>query len=233
MPLIGLNVINDADNNGQASIGDEYAIGEEHFYVINTNDTKVSMLAKNNLNVGYEYKDCNEQHECDITEMINPTGIQDENCKGNTSNVFFEEMKGVTYFSNDRYWSDNSYKTKPEYEDIYPNIYDSNSIIYPYVQSYVEYLKTNGAPDTITGRLMLIQEAIELGCDISTSNCDNAPQWVTSSTYWLGTAGGAYCVKGIASFSYSSTYSTLLDCPNHNMRNYGVRPVIDVLKKDM
>ena len=41
---------------GKVSVGDEIALGNEHFYVIETNNEKTTLLAKYNLYVGQIYK---------------------------------------------------------------------------------------------------------------------------------------------------------------------------------
>ena len=52
---------------------DEVCIGEECFYVMYSDDTSVTMLAKYNLHVGNIVDE-----SWRVTPLVNPTGIQDE-----------------------------------------------------------------------------------------------------------------------------------------------------------
>lgn len=47
-------LVDDKNNNNFADIGDEIAIGDEHFYIISNDDGKYKALAKYNLYVGYD-----------------------------------------------------------------------------------------------------------------------------------------------------------------------------------
>ena len=116
-----------------------------------------------------------------------------------------------------------------------PNInYDSGSgkvqnngyTISYYVENYVNTLKTLGAPDTITGRLMSQEEAVSLGCSKSSYTCKyspaTAPSWVYSTSYWLGSAGNNGSSWGVNSDGgFDSDYF-------YNDNSYGCRPVIEI-----
>ena len=136
------------------------------------------------------------------------------------------------HFSNTNYWHNNglispynangaSYDGNP-----YPYVYDSNSNLYNYVEDYVEELITNqGAPSTISGRVLSYEEAEGLGCqydfDYETGTCSSAQSWVYSTSYWLGSAYGSSLwnvYSGANFFSTSFNYDGSL----------GLRPVIVV-----
>ena len=202
--------------------GDEVCIGEECFYVMYSDDTSITMLAKYNLYVGNECSSTNSSGCTDYGAAA--TGKQDSNMLGWT--VSGQPYKGVTNFSNTNYWYSSGLKA--EYGTSYPAyVYDSNSILYSYVENYKSYLEGFGV--TIEeARLIKSQELAELGCDFSKTTCSGAPSWVTLTTYWTGSAntlysaGQLYVVYNSQRF-YNNTYSFQL--------RMGLRPVI-VISKD-
>jgi len=94
------------------------------------------------------------------------------------------------------YWADYGYDSsldnygyilKDEYkDDLY--VYDSNSPMSTYVDAYVDKLQSFGV-DSANARLMSLQDIKDLGCD--ESMCTNAPSWVYSTNYWLGTVSSS------------------------------------------
>lgn len=190
----------------------------ESFYVMSedVSNGTITALTKYNLNVG---------------ENLVPNaevGIQNSQAIGsiNSANI----GNATITFSNDAYWrSDNVLKS--EYAaispDVRPYIYDSNSNLYEYVETYKSYLIEKGVE--VTGaRLMKYEEAVSYGCDYTSgvNNCTdgNAPTWVYSTSYWLGSStggGGAYDILH-SGRCWSGAYATT------NMM--GVRPVVVISK---
>ena len=104
-----------------------------------------------------------------------------------------------------------------------------------FVETYVNTLKTLGAPETISGRLLSYDEVESLGCiDIwcaSTSYGEpvdgRAPDWVFSTSYWFGFASSKEKVSALYSMgNIQSQYFT-------EVYRYGVRPVIVVKTSDI
>ena len=157
------------------------------------------MLSKYNLHVGNKYDDTNG-----VVALENPTGIQ------NSSAI------GTTAFTSTDYWS-STVSTYPAY------VYDSNSILYNYVESYRTYLESQGA-EIEEARLIKIEELEALGCSRSSYSCSSAPEWVYGTSYWSGAADVNDCVWIVASIGEFVNY-------NYYVFDYvyGVRPVI-VLK---
>ena len=113
---------------------------------------------------------------------------------------------------------------------------DNGYTIAYYVERYINTLKSMGAPPTVTGRLLSHEEAVSLGCDgtfswdnnIYCSSVDeennptsgNAPDWVYSSSYWLGSASYYTNTWRIATTGKISYDISFLE------GDTGVRPVI-------
>ena len=107
-----------------------------------------------------------------------------------------------------------------------------------FVEAYVNTLKTMGAPSTTTGRLLKVEETINLGCTLTngpweTNWCSsvddennptdaNAPSWLYSTTYWLGSVISESSGFAIWSGGTLETDLTMIE------GTQGVRPVIVV-----
>jgi len=189
------------------TVGSEVVIGDEHFYVISSDDTTVTMLAKYNLYVGGEYNSSWTAYGEEAT------GIQDSTMIGNGTTP----RKGTTKFSDTNYW-DSIVSSYPTY------VYDSNSVLYSYVENYKTYLSTLGVTPS-EARLIAYEELTALGC--SGNSCKNAPSWVYATSYWSGAALSSYGVWGVISNGYFEDYSFYSD-----YFDFGCRPVITVNKKD-
>ncbi len=127
---------------------DEVCIGEECFYVMYSDETTVTMLAKYNLYVGGEYNSSWTAYGDEAT------GKQDSTMLGYVSGQTIR--KGTTIFSNTNYWS-STVSSYPAY------VYDSNSTLYSYVENYKTYLSTLGVTPN-EARLITAEELIALGC---------------------------------------------------------------------
>ena len=183
---------------------DEVCIGEECFYVMYSDDTSVTMLAKYNLYVG------GESNSSWTAYGEEATGKQDSNMLGYVSGQTIR--KGTTKFSNTNYWS-SSVSSYPAY------VYDSNSTLYSYVENYKTYLSTLGVTPS-EARLITYEELTTLGC--SGSSCKTAPSWVYATSYWSGSAYNTNCVWFVRSYGN-------FDGRNYNFVSYfGVRPVITI-----
>ena len=200
-----VNLINVVSGDGTKT-SDEVCIGEECFYVMYSDDTTVTMLAKYNLYDGGEY---NGRWTAYGDEA---TGIQDSTMLGYVSGQTIR--KGTTMFSNTNYWS-STVSSYPTY------VYDSNSTLYSYVENYKTYLSTLGVTPT-EARLITKEELEGLGCIVSSGSCSGAPSWVYSTTYWSGSAYSSHYVWSVDSNGYfnRSNYSA------HN--SIGCRPVITI-----
>ena len=186
---------------------DEVCIGEECFYVMYSDETTVTMLAKYNLYVGGEYNNSNWTAYGDEA-----TGKQDSTMLGYVEGQTIR--KGTTEFSNTNYWS-STVSSYPAY------VYDSNSTLYSYVENYKTYLSTLGVTPN-EARLITAEELIALGC--SGGICTDAPSWVYATSYWIGSVTDADYTWSIDSDGHF--------CFGSNSTNtyYGCRPVITISK---
>ena len=175
-------------------VGDEIALGNEHFYVISDNENTVTALARHNI-------------------TLDNVPVQSDSAK-------------TTTFSSSNYWV-KSGNLSSEYGDSYPSfVYDSNSKLYSYVQNYQTYLKNLGY-ESVLASLLSYEQAVSLGCDANSKSCSNAPNFLTTTKYWLGSAGintDVYNIKTNGKFEYN-LYLTLL--------TYGIRPVITIDKNEL
>ena len=178
------------------TVGSEICIQEECFYVISSDIDSVTMLAKYNLNVGYVI------NNLEVTEVPAGSGNwiktedkslittilkQDSSALGNVYDYQTYEYNypyiGVTAFSSE---------TKKG-----TNYYDyTGSIAEGYVNDYKEYLSGLGVT-VEAARLIALGELYGLGCEPYDpekwgGSCENAPDWVTSTTYWTGTPDANY-----------------------------------------
>ena len=186
-------------------VGDIVTIDTEEFYVVKRDGSDLVLLSHYNLNVGSNKKP-------GATE-----GIQDSEVKGYVSSG---TKYGNIAFSSTSYWNG---KVGTDYPGSYCSsntytsgtnctyVYDANSNLKTYVDSYKTYLEGKGA--TIkSARLMTLEESYAF------SN-ENQAAWKETS-YWLGSANDTHNVWIVRSNGdfYGSGYS--FD------GLFGVRPVI-------
>ena len=185
------------------TVGSEIAIGDEHFYIISSDEDSITILAKYNLYVGgfYDGSTWTAYGE-------EATGIQDSTMFGYGSGQ--SVRNGTTPFSSSEYWGNVSSGTY---------VYDINSIIYNYVENYKVYLESKGA-EIEEARLIAHDELISLGCSRVTYSCSEAPAWVYGISYW---SGSAYDDEYVLCVSYNGSYVSDL---YFNDKELGVRPVI-------
>ena len=206
----GVQLIKVVSGDGTQT-SDEVCIGEECFYVMYSDDTSVTMLAKYNLYVGGEYNGSSWTAYGDEA-----TGKQDLNMIGCSSKV--QLYKGTTEFSNTNYDWSNTVSIYPAY------VYNSKSTLYSYVENYKTYLSMLGVTPS-EARLITYEELTSLGCSISSLSCSMAPSWVYATSYWSGSASSSDYVWSVNSNGDLNYFYYLY------YGNYGCRPVI-VISKD-
>ena len=150
------------------SVGDEFCLENECFYVIKDNVTTVDALAKQNVNT--------------------KTNRQD----ANANTLAFAEKTNGSY----GYWTDSKGSLLSKYGTSYPaNVFDSNSLLYEPVQNYKAYLKNELGKTSIDARLITYEEIIGLGCARRT--CENAPSWVYNTRYWTASVHSENSVQDV------------------------------------
>ena len=197
--------------------GSEICVGDECFYIISNDGTNVKMFAKYNLYVGGEYNTQWVSYGNSATGRQNPTMLG--YAKGQTT------YKGVTPLGSENTCEKN------------------NDIVLNYIDTYASYLRDKGLnviSAELIDRNVLVSHGCVDKCDIISTtgkqepcglpgvefNCDNAPSWITNTSYWMKefTMDCEYgYVLGFISYSkeitqhYYETNSLL-----------GVRPVIEI-----
>ena len=119
------------------------------------------------------------------------TGLQDPTMNGAIFGAM--EVRGVLDFSTSNYWVD----TVNEYPAY---VYNENSVLYPYVENYRQYLEQLGFP-IVEARLLSHEELFDtntLACeppsvdddgDLIGSTCVSYP-WLFTTSYWTGSTLG-------------------------------------------
>ena len=207
-------------NRTNSAVGDLVKIGDEGFFVISNDleNNKLVLIAQYNLKVGkkylfqpttldYKYSSDDEGYGMQSSQMI---GYNDT-----------KEAYGVIEFSNTNYWYDEVgtgrlYPGQYNFVDN-PYVFDDNCTLHKYVKDYSNKLNVK----VKESRLLSYQEAISLGCDYTSKSCENAPSFLTSTSYWLGSARGGSSAWFI---SYGGTFD------GNRIYNFeyrfGIRPVI-------
>ena len=211
-----ITVVN-RQTEGQLSIGDEIALGDEHFYVLDTDSQITKLMAKYSLNTTE-----NKQ------SSANPTAVKFSNSIYWYNNDSFEP-----YGSN---WLDN------EIYDISKS--DESGLNYSVAFHVNNYLNTLNNLDLkyIKGRLYTIREAYKIGCKYVSGggNCDDIPSNLTfiyknMSSYWLGSFSGGTSVPGWVWIMFggaSSSYIGGINTTDESKKN-NVRPVIEIPALDI
>ena len=126
-------------------------------------------------------------------------------------------------FSTETYW--NSIDEYPAY------VYSSESALYEYVESYKRSLVNKGI-SIKEARLISVEELIHLNCSMDINeygyyngNCDNAPEWVSSTLYWTGSSISDDCVLEVEPNYFGCSGPQNID------DGIAIRPVI-VISKD-
>lgn len=192
------------------AIGTEMQIGNEKFYVISSDSTKVVALAKYGLDIV----------TADPDATYKGTGRQDKN-------VLTYSEDGVLYGT--LAFTDN-FSTCSNYCTSYPcDVFNSCSATYTPVMNYKTYLESLGAQIS-KARLITYDELINLGCtgDVDNSgNCSNAPFWTHDISYWTGTAGDSSTI-----WLVDKNVPYFVPFGSANGTTYGVRPVIEIPRSE-
>ena len=196
----GVQLVKVVSGDG-TQVGNEVCIGEECFYVISSDSSTVTMLAKYNLHVGNTVDE-----GFNVTPLVSPTGKQDIAAIGRNLDYDGTEIHpwiGTITFS----------ETSNDY---------SGSIVEGYVNSYNNYLITQGITP-IEARLITYYELIALGCSDS---CTTAPSWVYATSYW---SSGAPDLSSYVS-AVVSNGDFFPDFDYSDNESFGCRPVITISK---
>ena len=185
------------------TVGSEVAIGDEHFYIISSDSTSVTMLTKYNLYVGGSYEGSWTPYGEEAT------GLQNSTMLGRPLDGSYPR-RGTSGFATSVYWGSVS-------EGTY--IYDNNSTLYNYVEYYRKYLESMGAV-VDEARLIKLEELKSLGC--IDYNCYDKMEWIYSTSYWTGFGNGD-SIYGL--YTYGG-----LDLVDYGYNSgLGLRPVIKVI----
>ena len=209
-------------NKNTVVIGDIVSVVDQEFYVYKRENRNVYLLSKYNLKVGKialssasTVRDYSPDEEGYGLQSPETPGV----VEGSSRNY------GTIAFSGANYWKDITWPgnyfgggSGYAYDRPYPYVYNENSYLYEHVENYRRYLEQNGMKIK-EARLLSTEEAVELGCRV-TSTCENAPEWVYSTSYWLGSAELDDSINIILT-------SGDLNCnAQYVFYYYGVRPVI-------
>ena len=148
----------------------------EEFYVLSYDEKtkKAKALAKYNLMVG-AICDSDGIKTGDVDTNADKYGLQEESMKGYVRDE--QEIKGTVAFSGSMYWDDTY---TPQGSSSYPWVYDSNSDLYQYVESYKTLL---GNKDKVSEVSLASYEDINALWSTKDQN-----KWLYSTSYWLGSA---------------------------------------------
>ena len=159
----------DQDDNNSIDVGDIITCGANNpqkFYVIPDHQNS----SENTISL---------LAETNITIEDNPTQSI------NTSTISF---------ASSQYWSDYDKDQSTKYSNIY-YAYDSNSLLYTYLENYKNALTTDGV-EGVAAELIYYNQMLDLGCEVEDSRkgtkfytqliCTSAPSWLYSTNYWTG-----------------------------------------------
>ncbi|MBR1385908.1 MAG: leucine-rich repeat protein [Bacilli bacterium] len=201
--------------------GDIIKIDKEEFYVIDndrTND-KIKMISVYNLKVGDIY-DSEGNKIGSYTNNDDGYGRQSSEANGRVRDAN-ANVNGVVTFSDINYWNEKVGEGL-EYEGEYctytgdtncANVYDSNSNLYQYIESYRNYL-TNLGVEIDEARLMTLEEKTNFNSLVGTSS------YLNQTSFWLATptsSTGIWAVGFSGIFDGESSYDSI---------SCGVRPLI-------
>jgi prepilin-type N-terminal cleavage/methylation domain-containing protein len=202
--------------------GEIVKIGNEEFYVLKRSGSKLYLLAHYNLKVGGIYDMNNNNNNLGSYSSSDPGfGRQSSETKGGVAN---EHKKGTLAFASTNYWAGNVAVPGSPYEGNYGApyvfVYDNNSNLKSYIDSYKSYLIEQGANVT-EARVMNYTEATEMGCNPSGETCSGAPQFMHETSFWLGSANGPESLWRIDSIN-----NKFMKGDYSNYYYYGIRPLI-------
>lgn len=194
---VSLITYTDSDNSGTINLGDTVKLGEDNFYVIGTENGKVKLLAKYNL---------------------------DSNSRQSGENNIKVEFSDTFYWYTEIATGDLEEKKYEGYNidsDGYPYVYrnknneDTENNLKTYINNYKNYLKNDIGINVIEdARLMSYKEANSTGCEYYVGAC---PEFVSNQEYWIGSADnhGVWYIDDVY----------YIDTTHHDVEN-GIRPLI-------
>lgn len=192
----------------------EIVIGSESFYIISSNDSETKLFAKYNLLVGGVYS---VDHEvAKLASSVQGYGLQSSTALG--YNLNSSQRIGTLEFSTSAYWLDDSNNFLSSYtgSSTSHQVYDSNSNLYSYVESYKSVLESFGVQVKSIG-IPTMDDYSEISHVLS-------HELLHSTSYWLNSA---YINSGVNRVSYVSPNN--ISSLEFNESNYaGIRPVIIV-----
>lgn len=212
-----ITVVN-RQTEGQLSVGDEIALGDEHFYIIDTNEEKTTLFSKYNLDT-----------TLNITEIKQAVNTNEYPVAFSTTNYWYDSTNAKI---NGKYGT--SYRNNYIYDEEYSESSGNNYSVAYYVKNYENSLNKMNMK-TISSRLLDYRKLLELGCKekadyYTCTNVSSNISFVYSTHYWLGNAGTVNAL-----FRMSTTkdfYSTNNYIYSQNDL-YGVRPVIEIPALDI
>lgn len=207
-------VVNRADES-KLSIGDELSLGTEYFYVLATDETKTTLIAKNNLNVSLDINSIVQNTD----QSMSPVAFSTINYWHDTTNNTILEKYGMAYGYNSIY--DEEYNTADG---------DTYSVAY-YVKAYENTLKNMNMIIQKT-RLLTIEDIEDFGCtpydygyDYDCTGISEDKYFLFRTDTWMGNASAAnyvYRLKNTKNIYNNFNYSY------DQYGSYGVRPVIEI-----
>ena len=222
------------------AIGSEICIGDECFYIIASDSTTVKMISKYNLHVGWSVGNFVPTSETsgyasDVNKLTNPTGKQDPSALGlvyNPRDQFLSPWIGSIGFSSKNYWwnaTTGNYNTGFSTDFTvdgynFPYVYNSSSNMYTPFNNYKDYLESH-AVEINDVRLAKGSELIALGCYLPIYSCLYAPDFIRSTTYWVGSAYDNYGMIA-APTVFSFWQYNFVDVA-------GARPVVEISKNEI
>ena len=194
--------------------GDLINIGPEEFYVVRRNGEDLVLLSHYNLKVGSIYTK-NHSKIGEIPSSDPGYGRQDPLMKGSTNS---DTYYGTIKFTNSNYWN-GKIGDGLKYPGVISSsitstncayIYDNNSLLYPYIESYKAYLEELGA-EVKEARLLTVNELY---------NFRNVGNAYKDTSYWLGNVYNEYStIWGVFDTGYIAGNPSV-------EYFYGIRPVI-------
>lgn len=216
--------------------GSEICISDECFYLLYSDSNSVWLFPKYNLHVGWSVGSySNESGASNVTQLTNPTGKQNSSALGATYDA--RDQMGLPWigaigFSPSNYWIDKNtgnflsdFATDFSLDEYnFASIYNSSSNLYTPFENYKTYLENLGV---IVNSIRPIRgsELNQMGCNLEISSCLYAPDWVRSTSYWVGTAIDDYVMM------VTPTYYSFW--PYGYVDAVGARPMIELPRSEV
>ena len=239
---------------GKLSSGDEIVIADkEHFYVVSSDESRTTLLAKYNLYVGFNVKSNPSGSGTVLDGKISSSdsryGWQSEET-ANNSNIALVPYSGKKYWQDSTnpqnfnpydgdFFDESTYKKSlSTVEPVVTNVVNSNNYSVPkvqesdysiayYVEPYINRIKNLGV-NVIDGGVISHSQIVKNGGGyrVSWNNC----RWLIDTFYWTGSV----YYHGNNSYQQSliglrNTYAP----SEYNAVEVGVRPVVVINTSDI